>query len=393
VKMHYKVALIGTCFAAHACAAKDETPRPEALSQAIIHGSDDRLDYFELSELQPREAGRFTVALVRAFHAAALAEGRHSSLPTWRDLDRLCPGERFADQPAVAFCSGVLAESDLVLTAKHCIDLVRLENIRVVFGYYFAERDELVVQPEDVHAISTVVATSAASQDQALDFAWLRLSRAVEPARRPASLYARGAAVAEGDPILTVGAAGGTPLKWDMGARVHDARDAEAGYFVADTDTFHGSSGSPALDSEMNVVGIFTRGSRDFADTDRGCRSSVRRDSSVDEPNERFTYVHHAVAALCRAAPQSPLCASDCAEPCQAPQTPAQSAAPAGPTTPGCSITRRHGSVVHWLEAMFAFLSFALRARRRRSKQSELAVMTYHQAHRGIGERSSNLMV
>lgn len=331
----------------------------DSLTEAIIHDEDDRLDYFELSEVRPREAGRFTAALVRAFHAEALAEGRSSRLPTWGDLDRLCPDERFADQPAAAFCSGVLAEQDLVLTAKHCIDLVRLENIRVVFGYYFAERDELVVRSNDVYAISAVVAASAPSQDQKLDFAWLRLSRAVEFARRPASFYVRGPAVARGDSILTVGASGGTPLKWDMGASVYDARDVERDYFVADADTFKGSSGSPALDSEMNVIGIFSRGSGDFAFSELGCRSSVRRDAQREQPNEQFTYVHQAVAALCRAAPRSALCASDCSEPCQAP---AASSAPAAPASPGCSATR-NGSAEHGLEAPLAFLSIVLRAR------------------------------
>lgn len=359
--MRYIAVQAGTCLVAPACVASlaDETPQPDLLTTALVSGDDDRLDYFNLGEARSREAGQFTVALIRAFHAEALEEGRISSLPTWGELDHLCPDEPFADQPTAAFCSGVLAEPDLILTAGHCIGLIPLENIRAIFGYYYTDRDELTVQADDIYAISEVVAASDPSQDPKLDFAWLRLSHAVDPARRPASLYVRGPAVARGDAILTVGAAGGTPLKWDSGGSVFDVRDSEGGYFVADTDTFRGSSGSPAFDSEMNVIGISVRGAPDFASSDQGCRTTIRRDPAVEEPNEQFMYVHHAVTALCKATPESPLCASDCRDPCRV----LLSATPPAPTDAGCSITRRSPSDQRLEATLALLLGMMLRAR------------------------------
>ncbi len=40
-----------------------------------------------------------------------------------QELLQLCAEEPFVDQPAVASCSGVLIDEDLVLTVGHCFEV------------------------------------------------------------------------------------------------------------------------------------------------------------------------------------------------------------------------------------------------------------------------------
>src|SRR5690606_31484318 len=91
---------------------------PEGVSPALgqaratfVNGGDDRREYYELSEPFQRAAlERFTVALMTDSAAAALTSGHVGALPTWQEVNGLCDGEPFAEQPAAAFCSGVLVD-------------------------------------------------------------------------------------------------------------------------------------------------------------------------------------------------------------------------------------------------------------------------------------------
>lgn len=310
-----------------ACGAEPPAPAADELGrevQAFVNGADDRREYFELDDAAQRAAlEQSAVALMTGSAATALIEGRLELLPTWGQVNALCDDQPFADQPSAAFCSGVLVDWDLVLTSGHCVDIVRLEQLRVAFGYYYDAAGELAMSEDDVYAVERVVTTRrdpGVPDDAAerLDYAWVQLAEPVRAPHRPAPVYntAEGA-VSEGDPVISIGAGGGVPLKWDDGGSVQYSRPDFDDYFIANTDTSQGSSGGGVFDRNLAVVGSLARGAADFSLTGNGCFvTNVEVDPS--QALEQFTYVHRALEGLCATGSDSVLCDAGCGEPCDA---------------------------------------------------------------------------
>ena len=312
------------------CSVGTETVQPEddvsSVAAAIINGDDDRAEYFEVKapEFQ-RVVAQSVVALMPSSAAQAILEDRISDLRTLEVSRRLCPGQRFGDQPASAYCSGVLVDWDLVLTVAHCASELPLEDVRVIFGYYYIEDAHLAVGPGDVYGVGEVVASGDADND----YAWIRLDRRANSPRSPAAIYTQSPSPQKGDHLFGVSTTAGIPLKLDASGTIFDAREAELDYFVADTDTFEGSSGGGAFALDLGLMGILSRGAPDYQRTEERCMLVRQRASAVGVPEERFTYAHRAIAGLCRAT-STALCDSDCEQPCRVPAR--------SPTGGGCTV-------------------------------------------------------
>jgi Trypsin-like peptidase domain len=292
-------------------------------SQAFVNGGDDRREYFELSEPSQRAAlERFSVALMTNGTASALVSRHVGALPTWRQINQLCDGEPFGDQPTAAFCSGVLVDYDLVLTSGHCVNVIPLESLRVAFDYYYREAGDIAVEEDDIYPVERVVVArrdDASPEDagERLDFAWLELKDPARPPHQPAPTYTRSRGVNPYDPVISLGAGGGVPIKWDEGGHVQRMRSDFDDYFIADTDTSQGSSGGGVFDTGLALLGNLARGAPDFERTREGCYvTSTESDPTAAQ--EQFTYAHRAVEALCQAGSDSVLCDPTCAEPCDA---------------------------------------------------------------------------
>ncbi len=281
------------------------------------------------------------------------------SAPTWGAVENLCPGTRFADQPAAALCTGVLVDQDLVLTADHCVRVLPLADLAVVFGYYYRDAGTLAI--DATADIASIVAEELDDEGTTprLDYAWLRLRTPAPPSRAPAPIYVQDAAFDVGTPIVSIGAGGGIPLKLDAGGRVRDARADVGDYFVADTDTFGGGSGGGAFDAQMALLGILARGGTDFAPTEAGCNAVVQQPdgSSADE---QFTYASRAVEGLCQRDPTSSLCRADCGNPCTATPEPTSGG--------GCAMAGPPSSVGRAWPWFLSLLLFAARRPRRRPR-------------------------
>ncbi len=312
-----------------ACSASPPSAerRDEEIGQArqrYVNGEDDRREYFELADENLRYGlERFAVALTSSRVSALLARGDTSRIQTWGELDGLCSGEPFEEQPAAVFCSGVLVDWDLVLTSGHCVDVLPVSSLRVVFDYYYRAPAELAVSESSVYEVSEIItaANDGSFGSERLDFAWLRLSEVVGAPYHPAAVYSAQSGVEVADPIINISAGGGVPLKLDAGGHVQDNRAGLFDYFVADTDTSQGSSGSGAFDADLALVGTLARGAPDFVQTDAGCFTT---DRGLDpaEAIEEYTYAHRAVEALCETGIDSVLCDMGCEQPCNAADTP-----------------------------------------------------------------------
>lgn len=98
-------------------------------------------------------------------------------------------------------------------------------------------------------------------------------------------------------------------MKFHGDGQVLDEDTSELETFHTDLDLFAGNSGAPILDSGGVVVGIASAGGEDFGTvTGADCQMGVVGDSR--HASERATYAFRALEALCRATPDSGLCAT-----------------------------------------------------------------------------------
>jgi hypothetical protein len=328
--------------AASLCAC---APPPASASASsthpIVYGADDRRDYFQLDrpEVQERMAASM-VALVPRKLLRQSAGGVEIVAPRWGEVEGLCPGEPFAEQPSAAFCSGVLVDWDLVLTAGHCTRAFALPDFVVVFGYYYAQAGKLAVAAADVFDVQEIAAEAVAPAGvrPRIAHAWLRLSRPARPPRAPAPMRLSAAGLSQGQPLLFMAAGGGVPIKTDAGATIADLGDPWSDFFVASTDSFRGASGGGAFDQQLVLLGELERGGPDQVTTDQGCQAAFREPDA--RAQEELTFAYRAREALCASSPSaSALCRPDCGDPCQAgppPATGGGGCALAG-SPPGCA--------------------------------------------------------
>ncbi len=359
------------CGAPGAPGAPDSNTDPSEVEQRVISGDDDRREYYELEEARWRELmKRSAVALMGPAEVDLALSGNLNGATTSGQADDLCAGEPFAAQPALAFCSGVLVDWDLVLTAGHCVGDLAVDDLRVVFGFYYSAKGRLALSREGVFRVRQVLAIRADSSQSSLsrlDYAWLRLAEVVRPPLRPAPIYASAPALNAEQSVFTIGAPGGVPLKLDAGGRVRDVRSRISDYFVADTDTSDGWSGGAAFDASFAVLGILMGGAQDYESTPAGCRISTRT-SDASEAREEFTYAHQAVAGLCRE-DTSYLCYANCSEVCVPPERPNGASLEGGLD---CSVYSRRlhgrpGLEFLWLVFSLAWVVGLTRRKRRRA--------------------------
>jgi hypothetical protein len=234
------------------------------------------------------------------------ASGRVNA-PALGDQIDFCSEERFEDQPSAAFCTGVLVDRDLVLTAGHCARYLARPDMRAVFDFYYRAPGELATEPTSVYGVKEVVAErlDPAGEDERIDYAWFRLSRAVEASREPLPLAL--GMPETGTPFAVASASYGLPLKVDESPTIRDARPATEDFFLAAPDTSRGASGSPAIDGRGAVLGVLARGGSDDTVTMEGC-VQTRHEPSSDSAQEQFTYSARALDGLCDADASSSLC-------------------------------------------------------------------------------------
>ncbi len=237
-----------------------------------IYGTDDRYEPFEINEPKIEELSRATVALVPFFKV-------HNYNDSFLQLDKrplrrvknICEEEKFSSQPAAAYCSGVLIDKDLILTAGHCVRLGRLAcwGIKIVFDYRLtsSEQDPSLVFRENVYSCSKILFQSTR---KGLDYAILRLDRPVPFNRTPVMAEEAHPSVRVSDPLLMIGNPFGLPQKIVNNGVV---RAIDKTNFITNLDALNNNSGSPVFSSEMKLVGLLVAGEKDLTpDQTRSCQ-------------------------------------------------------------------------------------------------------------------------
>lgn len=317
-------------------------PQDRPSVQRRIYGSDDRLEVYEHPDTQLQALARRSVlALIKGEHLERDRSGAYHLVgPTLETAFNVCDDQRFTAQLAIADCSAVLVDADLILTAGHCVTTESdCTDYAFVFDYYYRDRSRQrgahetlepePIQASDVYGCRRIVARRHANNETTrVDFAFVQLDRAV--VHRTAATI-RATPLRMGEPLATIGCTSGLPFKIDAGAQVLQTAGPELGFFVLDSDTFFGSSGSGVFDEHHQLVGIIARGGLDYVQ--RGeCMVplSVSPETSPDGgvSAEEATYAGRAVDELCAAGWPSPRLCPFSAAAGQAPIATCSSTAP-----------------------------------------------------------------
>ncbi len=231
-----------------------------------IYGRDDRLDIYEVKNPDHVSAWDSTVALV---DRVDLRDNGNQTFTlvnwdTFGELEGLCPGEPFINQPTPAWCSGFLVGPDLVATAGHCMELPDdCDLVAFIFGFKMldATTPVLTFPQSQVYSCKKIVGMEL--NDEGADWAIVQLDRSV-PDHKPLRVR-RTEKVPNGQRLLVIGYPEGLPGKIAGGAWVQD--NDPLSYFIANLDVLGGSSGSPVLNEDtLMVEGILVRGDIDFVE-------------------------------------------------------------------------------------------------------------------------------
>jgi hypothetical protein len=251
------------------CSVDDQlAPSEPSGSSELIYGTDDRMEWYEISDPDLLALGDATAMLV--------SPGWLSSYPngdvgidvsyTLRDYQGVCTSEPYWNQPVPGDCTGFLVGDDLAVTAGHCVSNSSCSTTWFVFGFRMDGPGDVRerVSEDDVYVCAEVVARQSTTTR---DYAVVRLDRDVV-GREPMALR-RSGTVASGTPLLVSSHPVGLPLKISDNATVRS--NSSSYYFEANLDVYGGSSGAPVINANtLEVEGILVRGNDDW-DWSGGC--------------------------------------------------------------------------------------------------------------------------
>ena len=233
-------------------------------STKIIYGKDNRADVYEVSNAAYKKLADSTVALVKRDDITQNSSGGLTvNAETFKDAMNLCTGERFADQPSGAFCSGSLIGKNLMLTAGHCITSQSdCQKTSFVFNYNVKTKNKFPGQMNKNDVVGCKELIYRVQDNDGADFAIVRTDRDVTD-HAVLTLAKRSGKIAKGTELLMIGHPSGLPTKIEDGGKVRDNKS--NGFFLATTDSYGGNSGSAVFNRKTGEIeGVLVRGDTDF---------------------------------------------------------------------------------------------------------------------------------
>ena len=286
------------------CAMEGNTDPDCAGDKCDIFGTDDRLDWSEMPAGAMASGVGKTWRAIASDSVVALAslESTNKLLagsPPLRTDVGICADAKFAQQPAVSFCTGILVADDLILTNRHCLE-TSLSDIRILFNYRM--EGESALAPIEVREPVEVVDSGYRKGEQ--DYALIRLDRNAPPNQVPHTWIRWHDNAEDNELVNLISHPMGLPQKFTLGA-VRSSADKRFEHTAA---TQAGSSGAPVFDDEGFLIGIHT-----WSPPGGGTENDLERDCLIEVINEQPTsssngaqHVTEVLDSYCSTASASP---------------------------------------------------------------------------------------
>ena len=265
-------------------------------SPNVIYGDDDRQDISSVEDTTKKDLARSVVLISSDDGINKNIDGSISLITQeyvkekiGRTVHPLCTTERFYAQPQGGFCTGFLVAKDVIATAAHCLDYNRCSELVFSFDYSYANQTSGKI--EKISKNRHYRCQEVLIKDSRVDFALIQLDRDVI-GRTPLKLSLRSTKV--GEDLFMIGHPKGLPLKVAGGAYVRSNIEDQT-FFMANTDSYRGNSGSPVFNAQTNEVeGILVNGETDYVlDQNLNCAKSYEceNDSCDGEGVAKIKYL------------------------------------------------------------------------------------------------------
>jgi len=228
-------------------------------------------DRFPLSEATTPERAAAAMTAVIVKNDRLITTDHGTTLlddPAWKPL---CAGEKFAGLPRPGRCSGVKIGNRLVATSAHCMRNQRqCDNTSAIFKFSDANDsgEPRVIDAAHVYRCTSIMASRrpATFGERGADWAIFEVGREIDA---PSASLAPSDEVRPGVVTTVIGHPMGLPT---VITRLGAVQASTSQYFVANSDTFVGNSGSPVFGAHSvenglpKVLGLLTGGRYDFDD-------------------------------------------------------------------------------------------------------------------------------
>ncbi|MGE0786921.1 MAG: trypsin-like peptidase domain-containing protein [Sandaracinaceae bacterium] len=269
-------------------------------TEANVFGTDSRMEWYahpdaDLKDLASRSVGAWIpgsmVDTDDPDDVRVMSEG------TLRMVRGVCADEAFADEPVAARCTGVIIDTDLVVTAGSCFAAATdCQSLRFVTSWRYDAAGELAPLTQDnVYSCREVIVQRTTG---GMNHAIVQLDRPIAGILRPAPVRYHVDDIPLDTPVSAAGHGAGLPMKLDSEGRVV-AFDANG--FDATIDGFAQGYGAPVLDDTASVLGIHVSGPADFfTDGAAMCdRAVVTPDAPPVTMAARISHIALPIQELC----------------------------------------------------------------------------------------------